>query len=245
MSRSARAFHKGTLPMITVSITRNWSNANWSWRSTPNFFGRVMDPLVGSISPVKIFISVDLPAPLGPVTAYRRPGRNVQVTSSNRVLAPKRMEMLLTESKATYHYSARAKTAKVVGQTLSSVNSSRPCPTIGGAWFPALFPRLHAGAIVRLQIAERVLHARQHVLQHRPDGVDRFAVAVGFVEDPPLALAADPAQTVVVVGAWIFFFRLIGIAHLVVVDTGQDVQVGARPCVHAVRIGLVVNVEFL
>src|ERR1017187_2858767 len=100
MSRSARAFHKGTLPMITVSITRNWSNANWSWRSTPNFFGRVMDPLVGSISPVKIFISVDLPAPLGPVTAYRRPGRNVQVTSSNRVRAPKRMEMLLTESKA-------------------------------------------------------------------------------------------------------------------------------------------------
>src|ERR1019366_4106309 len=107
MSRSARAFHNGTLPMITVSITRNWSNANWSWRSTPNFFGRVMDPLVGSISPVKIFISVDLPAPLGPVTAYRRPGRNVQVTSSDRVLAPKRMEMLLTESKAIYHYSAR------------------------------------------------------------------------------------------------------------------------------------------
>ena len=55
--------------MITVSITRNWSKANWSCRRTPNFFGRVMEPLVGSISPVRIFISVDLPAPLGPVTA--------------------------------------------------------------------------------------------------------------------------------------------------------------------------------
>src|ERR1039457_3761505 len=93
--------------MITVSMTRNWSNANWSWRSTPNFLGRVIEPLVGSISPVRIFISVDLPAPLGPVTAYRLPGRNVQVTSSNRVLAPKRMEMLLNESKATYQQSAR------------------------------------------------------------------------------------------------------------------------------------------
>jgi len=30
----------------------------------------------------------------------------VQVTSSNRVLAPKRMEMLLTESKAIYYDSA-------------------------------------------------------------------------------------------------------------------------------------------
>ena len=55
--------------MITVSITRNSSKANWSWRKTPSFFGRVTEPLVGSISPVRIFISVDLPAPLGPVMA--------------------------------------------------------------------------------------------------------------------------------------------------------------------------------
>src|ERR1022692_4532683 len=65
MSRSARAFQSGTLPMITVSMTRNWSKANWSWRRTPNFLGRVMEPLVGSMSPVRIFIRVDLPAPLG------------------------------------------------------------------------------------------------------------------------------------------------------------------------------------
>src|ERR1035437_4055518 len=91
MSRSARAFQSGTLPMITLSMTRNWSKANWSWRRTPNFLGRVMEPLVGSRPPVRIFISVDLPAPLGPVTA------------SNRMLAPKRMEILLTESKAIYH----------------------------------------------------------------------------------------------------------------------------------------------
>ena len=55
--------------MMTVSMTRKSSKANWSWRSTPNFFGRVTDPLSGSISPVRIFISVDLPAPLGPVMA--------------------------------------------------------------------------------------------------------------------------------------------------------------------------------
>jgi hypothetical protein len=79
--------------MITVSITRNSSKANWSWRSTPNFFGRVTDPLAGSISADRIFISVDFPAPLGPVMAYRLPARNVQVTSSNSILAPKRMEM--------------------------------------------------------------------------------------------------------------------------------------------------------
>jgi len=43
---------------------------------------------------------VDFPAPFGPVMAYRRPGRNVQVTSSNKTLAPKRIDMLLTESKS-------------------------------------------------------------------------------------------------------------------------------------------------
>jgi hypothetical protein len=55
--------------MMTVSITRNSSNANWSWLKTPSFLGRVTEPLEGSISPVRIFISVDLPAPLGPVIA--------------------------------------------------------------------------------------------------------------------------------------------------------------------------------
>ena len=68
-SRSCRASHSGALPMMTVSITRNSSKANWSWRRTPIFLGRVTEPLVGSISPVRIFISVDLPAPLGPVIA--------------------------------------------------------------------------------------------------------------------------------------------------------------------------------
>ena len=33
--------------MITVSMTRNASNANWSWRRTPIFFGRVTVPFVG------------------------------------------------------------------------------------------------------------------------------------------------------------------------------------------------------
>src|SRR6202521_108858 len=89
--------------MITVAITRNASNANWSCRKTPIFFGRVTEPLVGSSSPVRIFINVDLPAPLGPDTAYRRPAMNVQVTSSNSTRGPKRMDMLFTESIAFYY----------------------------------------------------------------------------------------------------------------------------------------------
>src|ERR1039458_10187211 len=108
-----------------------------------------------------------------------------------------------------------------------------------------LLLRLHAGAVVGLQIAERVLHAGQDVLQHRLDGVDTFAVAVGFVEDAPLTLAADPAQTVVVVGARIVFLGLVGGTRLVVIDARQDVQVGARISVHAESVSLVVNLELL
>src|SRR5260370_28825741 len=87
--------------MITVSITRNSSKANWSCRKTPSFLGRVTEPFEGSSSPVRTFISVDFPAPFGPEMAYRRPARNVQETSSNRSLAPKRMDRLLMESKDT------------------------------------------------------------------------------------------------------------------------------------------------
>jgi hypothetical protein len=44
-------------------------------------------------------MNVDLPAPFGPVIAYRRPGTNVVVTSSKRMRAPKRMVTALTEIK--------------------------------------------------------------------------------------------------------------------------------------------------
>src|ERR1700674_2425889 len=64
----------------------------------PSFLGRVIDPLVGSKSPASIFIKVVLPAPLGPLIAYRRPAIKLQVTSSKRILPPKRIVMLLTES---------------------------------------------------------------------------------------------------------------------------------------------------
>src|SRR3984885_12202858 len=66
----------------------------------PNFFGRVTSPLVGSMSPVRIRMSVVFPAPLGPLIAYRRPGKNVQLTSSNKIRGPKRIVMLLREIKA-------------------------------------------------------------------------------------------------------------------------------------------------
>src|SRR5260370_14516761 len=93
--------------MITVSITRNASNANWSCRKMPIFFGRLTEPLVGSSSRVRIFINVDFPAPFGPDTAYRRPARKVQVTSSNSTRGPKRMDMLFTESIA-FHYTVNS-----------------------------------------------------------------------------------------------------------------------------------------
>src|ERR1700691_5720119 len=66
----------------------------------PNFFGRVTSPFVGSMSPVRIRMSVVFPAPLGPLIAYRRPGKNVQLTSSNKIRGPKRIVMLLREIKA-------------------------------------------------------------------------------------------------------------------------------------------------
>src|ERR1700720_1094533 len=66
-----------------------------------SFLGREIDPLVGSKSPARIFIKVVLPAPLGPVIAYRRPAMKLQVTSSNNILPPNRIVMLLTESIAS------------------------------------------------------------------------------------------------------------------------------------------------
>ena len=72
----------------------------------PSFLGREIDPLVGSKSPASIFINVVLPAPLGPVIAYRRPAIKLQVTSSNRILPPNRIVMLLTESIA-FDYSVK------------------------------------------------------------------------------------------------------------------------------------------
>src|SRR5258706_11408309 len=72
----------------------------------PSFLGREIDPLVGSKSPARIFIKVVLPAPLGPVIAYRRPAIKLQVTSSNRILPPNRIVMLLTESIA-FNYTVK------------------------------------------------------------------------------------------------------------------------------------------
>src|SRR6266849_530466 len=118
--------------MITVSITRNASNANWSCRKMPIFVGRVTEPLVGSISPVKIFIKVDLPAPLGPDTAYRRPAMNVQVTSSNSTRGPNRMDMLFTESIA-FNYTVESLLA------LSTLCLGTMSRCAGRWWWGAVF----------------------------------------------------------------------------------------------------------
>jgi hypothetical protein len=42
-------------------------------------------------------MNVDLPAPFGPVSPYRRPGESVVVTSSKSTFEPYRMETPLTE----------------------------------------------------------------------------------------------------------------------------------------------------
>ena len=52
--------------MITVSITRSLSKANWSCFSTPSFLGRTTSPFCGWFSPVSSFMKVDLPEPFGP-----------------------------------------------------------------------------------------------------------------------------------------------------------------------------------
>ena len=54
-------------------------------------------PRCGVSSPVSSFMNVDLPAPLGPESPYRRPVEKVVVTSSKSTLEPNRMETLLTE----------------------------------------------------------------------------------------------------------------------------------------------------
>ena len=73
--------------MMTVSMTRNASYANWSCWSTPSLSGREIVPFCGRDSPVSSFMNVDLPDPLGPV----RPGtggpwQKVVVTSSKKQL---------------------------------------------------------------------------------------------------------------------------------------------------------------
>ncbi len=74
--------------MMTVSMTRNASKANWSWRRTPIFSGRVTVPRCGVSSPVSSFMNVDLPAPFGPVRPYRRPAMKVVLTSSKSTFEP-------------------------------------------------------------------------------------------------------------------------------------------------------------
>ena len=66
----------------------------------PSFFGRVTSPLVGSISPVKNLHQRGFTRAIGP--SYRVAPSCEEtwlLTSSNKTLAPKRIVMLLTESK--------------------------------------------------------------------------------------------------------------------------------------------------
>src|SRR3982751_3775858 len=78
--------------------------------------------------------------------------------------------------------------------------------------------RLDAWAIVGLQITECVLNASEQMFEERRHGVVSLVVAVRHVEEASFALAADPAQCVIVIGALTRFLRLVLGRHLVVVD---------------------------
>src|SRR6266404_6183702 len=108
--RSSRAFHSAVLPIMTVSMTRYSSNANWSWRKTPIFFGRVTEPLVESSSPVKIFINVDLRryAITGPNGAGKSTFMKILTgeldSTSGSVTRPKKMGVLRQDQFAFDEY---------------------------------------------------------------------------------------------------------------------------------------------
>ena len=64
------ADHISVWPIMTTSSTRKSSNANWSWRSLPRRTPGSSDtlPAEGSRSPPMIFMNVDLPDPLAPIS---------------------------------------------------------------------------------------------------------------------------------------------------------------------------------
>ena len=75
-------------------------------------------------------MKVDLPEPFGPVRPYRRPDENVVVTSSKRILLPKRMETFWTDI-TTDHCSLSA--ALRTGSRLSCQNATRS-PPVRSPW---------------------------------------------------------------------------------------------------------------
>src|SRR6476646_3047531 len=58
-------------------------------------------PLVGGRSPESRLVSVDLPAPLGPMTAWMRPRQRSTDTSFTAARPPKRRVRLLADSRTS------------------------------------------------------------------------------------------------------------------------------------------------
>src|SRR5215204_373588 len=101
------------------------------------------------------------------------------------------------------------------------------------------------GRVVGLQVTDRVLHAGENVLEKWRDGVIALVVAVRLVEEAACALAADPAQGVVVITPRIRLLRLVLGAHLVVVDAGEHADVVAGEGLLVERVGLVADLPIL
>src|SRR5206468_2711926 len=59
----------------------------------------------------------------------------------------------------------------------------------------AVLALLRTRAVVSLQVAEGVLHAGKHVLEHWLDCVDLLVMSEGHVEHPALSILLDPAQS--------------------------------------------------
>src|SRR5690606_37912030 len=70
-----------------------------------------MVPEVGGKLPAIIFTSVDLPAPLSPMSPTTSPGSSVKETSLTAWMAPKCLEILVSSRTATDHLPVRANTS--------------------------------------------------------------------------------------------------------------------------------------
>ena len=76
------------------------------------------------------------------------------------------------------------------------------------AWLFSADCLFHRGAVIRLQIAQRVLNPSAKVFQHRRHRIHPVAVSMPLVEHAAFALAANIAQGIVAIGAGIASFAL-------------------------------------
>lgn len=94
-----------------------------------------MLPEVGRKLPAIILTSVDLPAPLSPISPTTSPGSSVSEMSSTAVMAPKCLEMLLSSRTGKFAQASRTTAIRVAGQPRQRVKAfSSPGETDAGTY---------------------------------------------------------------------------------------------------------------